>query len=302
MSKNKKQSSPSRILGIIVVAIAAFAVLIKVLLRGHSVVLFDPKGAIAHQQHELMMLTVGILLIIAIPALFLIYFTAWKYRESNTKARYEPNARHGKLLDASVWLVPGAFALVLASIMWPATHHLAPQKAIAARAAPLTIQVVSMRWKWLFIYPDQRIATVNFVQIPVDRPIQFELTADEAPMSSFWVPNLSGMLYSMTGHANRLNLIANTAGDYRGRSGEINGAGFADMQFTARASSVADFNKWVNDVQSNGGHTLDSAEYSKLLVPSEKNPQAVYPAVEGDLYDTILMKYMGGHNHGAHSE
>ncbi|HSW66782.1 MAG TPA: COX aromatic rich motif-containing protein [Bacillota bacterium] len=302
MPKNKKQSGPAKAVRCIALGIAALAVLVAALLRGHSVVLFAPKGAIANEQHILMLLTVGILLIIAIPALFLIYFTAWKYRESNTKAKYEPDIRHGKLLDASVWLIPGAFALVLALIMWPATHRLAPQKAIAAQAKPLTIQVVSLRWKWLFIYPDQRIATVNFIQIPVDRPVQFELTADEAPMSSFWVPNLSGMLYTMTGHANRLNLIANTAGDYRGRSGEINGAGFADMQFTARASSNDDFNKWVSNVQSNGGHTLDSAEYNKLLIPSEKNPTTVYPAVEGDLYDTILMKYMGGHNHGAQSE
>jgi cytochrome o ubiquinol oxidase subunit 2 len=192
--------------------------------------------------------------------------------------------------------------------MWPATHRLAPQTSIAADAEPLTIQVVSMRWKWLFIYPEQHMATVNFVQIPTDRPVRFELTADDAPMSSFWVPNLSGMLYTMTGHSNRLNVIADTPGDYPGRSAEINGAGFAGMQFTARVSSNADFDAWVDEVQSGGGQTLDTAEYAKLLKPSEDNPTALYPAVEGDLYATVLKKYMGtgeGHNHaehGAHHE
>jgi cytochrome o ubiquinol oxidase subunit 2 len=317
MSKNRKQHSQGRTVGLILLGIVCLGLLIKVLLHGHNVALFNPKGMIAQEQLNLMVLTVGIMLIIAIPALFLLFFTAWKYRESNTKATHDPNARHGKLFNVGIWLVPSIFAIVLAMIMWPATHRLAPQKTIAADAKPLTIQVISMRWKWLFIYPEQKIATVNFVQVPVDTPVQFELTADDAPMSSFWIPNLSGMLYTMTGHSNRLNLIANTTGDYPGRSGEINGAGFAGMQFTARASSSDDFNQWVNKVQTYGGSTLDITEYNRLLQPSEDSPTAFYSATEGGLYDTVLMKYMGnmemdegqthdeGHSyaeHGAHHE
>jgi cytochrome o ubiquinol oxidase subunit 2 len=292
MPKNRKRNSQSRTVGIILLGLFCLAFLVKVLLHGNNVALFNPKGMIAHEQLNLMILTVGIMLVIAVPALFLFFFTAWKYRESNTKATHDPNARHGKLFNVGIWLIPSVFAIVLATIMWPATHRLAPQKSIVTDAKPLTIQVISMRWKWLFIYPEQKIATVNFVQVPVGTPVQFELTADESPMSSFWIPNLSGMLYTMTGHSNRLNLIADTTGDYPGRSGEINGVGFAGMQFTARASSSGDFDQWVNNVQLSGG-ALDTAEYNRLLQPSENNPAVSYSDVENDLYDTVLMKYMG---------
>lgn len=294
MSKNRKKNGQVRIGGLIlriVLALICLALLVKVLLHGHNVALFNPKGMIAHEQLNLAIRTVSIMLVIAIPALSLFFFTAWKYRESNSKATHDPDARHGKLLVASIWLIPSIFAVVLASIMWPATHRLAPQKTIAADAKPLTIQVISLRWKWLFVYPQQKIATVNFVQIPANTPVQFELTADEAPMSAFWAPNLSGMLYTMTGHSNRLNIIADTLGDYPGRSGEINGAGFADMQFTARVSSSDDFEQWVDKTQSSG-KVLDAAEYSKLVQPSEKNPVTFYSDAETDLYDTVLMKYM----------
>jgi cytochrome o ubiquinol oxidase subunit 2 len=154
-----------------------------------------------------------------------------------------------------------------------------------------------MQWKWLFIYPEQNIATVNFVQIPEDTPVEFELTADEAPMSSFWIPNLGGMLYAMTGHNNRLHLIADTPGDYPGSSAEINGAGFAGMQFTARASSRGDFDQWLQKVKRSPA-VLDGAEYAKLLKPSENNPAAFYSATEEGMYDKVLKKYMGSGSHG----
>ncbi len=305
MPKNRKKNNHGRTAGMILLGMVCLALVVALLLHGHNVALFNPKGLIAHEQHNLMILTVGIMLVIAIPSLSLFFFTAWKYRESNTKAIHDPDAHHGRFFNVSIWLIPSIFAIVLASIMWPATHRLAPQKAIGADAEPLTIQVVSMRWKWLFIYPQQHIATVNFVQIPIGTPVQFELTADDAPMSSFWVPNLSGMLYTMTGHSNRLNLIADTIGDYPGRSGEINGAGFAGMQFTARVSSSEDFKQWVSEAQQSGT-VLDTAAYNKLLQPSEKNPIAFYATNGSDLYDTVLMKYMGdmnmdgGDDHAAH--
>jgi cytochrome o ubiquinol oxidase subunit 2 len=299
MSENRKKSHLGRTIAIIVLALTGFALVIKTFLHGQNVALFNPKGMIAQEQLNLILLTFGILMLIAVPTLTILYFTAWKYRESNTKATHDPDAKHGKVFNAAIWLIPGVFAVALALIMWPATHKLAPQKSIAADAKPITIQVVSMRWKWLFIYPEQKIATVNFVQIPVNTPVRFEMTADDSPMSSFWIPNLSGMLYTMTGHSNRLNLIADTVGDYPGRSGEINGAGFSEMQFTTRASSVDDFDEWVNEVRAYN-NVLDTAEYDRLLKPSEKNPAAFYSAAEGDLYGTVLKKYMGaggGHDH-----
>lgn len=286
---------------LIVLGLVFLMLLIKALLHGNNVALFNPQGMIAHEQMGLMVTTVGIMLVIAIPALFILYFTAWKYRESNTRAKHSPNASHGRLLDLGMWLVPSIFAVVLALIMWPATHKLEPHKPIAADAKPLTIQVVSMRWKWLFIYPEQKIATVNYVQIPVDTPVEFQLTADDAPMSSFWIPNLGGMLYTMTGHVNQLHLIADTPGDYHGSSAEINGAGFAGMKFVARVSSAEDFDRWVESVEMRPD-VLDAAGYESLLKPSEYDSAAYYSAVEDGLYDTVLMKYTrpgeGHMNHG----
>jgi cytochrome o ubiquinol oxidase subunit 2 len=242
-----------------------------------------------------MMLVAGILLSIAIPSLFLFYFTAWKYRETNPKAKYEPNKRHGKGLNFTVWTLPFMIMLVLATIMWTSAHKLDPRRQLTAGVAPMTIQVISLRWKWLFIYPEQNIATVNFVQLPVDKPVQFELTADEAPMSSFWIPNLAGQLYTMTGHVNRLNTMAETAGDYPGSSAEINGAGFAGMKFTARASDVDNFDLWVQEVKKST-NALDYTAYANLLKPSESNPPAFYSSYVSNLYESVLLKY-GGHNH-----
>ncbi len=301
MSKNSKKNHLRRVVALIVLGLVGLALLITVLLQGNNVALFHPRGLIAHEQRNLMVLVVGILLIVAIPALFLVYFTAWKYRESNTKAKHDPNMRHSKLLDAGMWLIPTICMVVLVAIMWPATHRLDPHKAIAGGGKPLVIQVVALRWKWLFIYPEQQIATVNYAQIPVDTPVEFDLTADAAPMTSFWIPNLSGQLYAMTGHMNSLNISADTPGDYTGSSAEINGAGFAGMKFTAKVNTKDGFDFWVQSVKLNTG-MLDDSGYEQLLKPSENNSPGFYnlAAGNGDLYDTVLMKYMGsseGHMH-----
>jgi cytochrome o ubiquinol oxidase subunit 2 len=288
----KKKNNLGRTLRNIFLALVAMALLIKALMFGTNVAVLSPKGFIAQEQLRLIFFTVSVLLVVAVPSICLLFFTAWKYRETNDKAIHDPNLRHSKLLVPAIWGVPTAFMLVLALVMWPATHRLAPQKAIASDAKPLTIQVVSMRWKWLFIYPEQKIATVNFVQIPTDTPVEFELTADEAPMSAFWIPNLGGMLYSMTGMVNRLNLMADTPGDYPGSSAEINGAGLAGMRFTARASSKGAFDLWVQDVK-NSPDVLDKTEYDALLKPSEDNPEAFFSDYDSSLYDKVLMKYMG---------
>ena len=284
---------------IILLFVGDFVAFIRHVFHGHNVVLFNPQGHIAKAQHGLMLYTGVVLLVIAIPSLSVLYFIAWKYRESNKKATYAPNMKDGKWLNFSVWAIPTAFMLMLAVVMWPATHRLQPRNAIASNTKPLTIQVISLRWKWLFIYPDQKIATVNFVQIPVNTPVQFELTADEAPMSSFWIPSLGGQLYSMTGHVNRLNLVADTPGTYLGSSAELNGSGFADMKFTTRASDSSEFDLWVQQVKQSPD-VLDATTYDGLVKPSQDNTATYYSAYKNDLYDTVITKYTGpdgGHTH-----
>lgn len=296
MAKHKNRLSVSIIVLLLLVGLAGFGVFLAFLLQGNNVALLNAKGFMAGEQRSLIIFSAMVLLGVAVPTVLFLYFIAWKYRESNQKATYKPHTHHGKGFVFTIWAIPSITMLILGFVMWPATHRLEPRKVLASPNKPITIQVISMRWKWVFLYPDQHIATVNFVQIPVDTPVTFELTADDAPMSSFWIPNLGGQLYSMTGHLNRLNLMADKVGDYPGSSAEINGAGFADMKFTARATSRADFDIWVSRVgQSND--VLDTETYEKLLKPSEKQPAIFYSAFQSGLYDTVLSKYSGAHEH-----
>lgn len=285
-----------------------FGLVIAYFIHDKNIAVFHPRGLIAQEQLQLTLFAGALLLAAAVPTMFLLYFTAWKYRESNSKAVHDPYVKLGRSFVWTMWLVPLVFALVLAGFMWPATHRLEPKKKIAADAKPMTIQVIAMRWKWVFLYPEQNIATVNFVQLPVGTPVTFELTGDEVPMSSFWIPNLGGQLYAMTSHVNTLNLMAEVPGDYPGTTAEINGPGFAGMKFTARASSMADFDQWVSETKQSN-QKLDSASYANLLKPSERNPAAYYSAYDADLYGKVIMKYMGAHaahdnqietNHGQH--
>lgn len=296
MTKRKNRFSGGGLVWIILAGLTGLAFIIAVLLRGNDVALLNSQGLIAGEQARLMIVVAALMLEIAIPTLIIFYYFAWKYRESNTKAVHEPDLRHGKLFIVGLWAIPSTIVLLLAYIMWPATHKLAPQKSINPNVKPVTVQVVAMRWKWLFIYPEQNIATVNFVQLPVDTPVQFELTADETPMSSFWIPHLAGQLYAMTGHANRINVMAEEIGEYPGSSAEINGSGFAGMKFTAFVSSKEDFDSWVLDMQQSA-NVLSAAEYENLLSPSEYNPVVLYSKTVPNLYDNILLKYTGSHEH-----
>lgn len=292
----KKKMTPADKVGFRVFLVVALVLLFVILLQNADVALLSPKGLVAREQFKLMLFSTAVMMAIAVPTLFLLYFFAWKYRESNAKATYDSSVRHGKFFVLGVWAIPTIVMLVLATVMWSATHKLEPQKSIASDAKPLTIQVIALRWKWLFIYPEQGIASVNFVQVPTDTPIRFEITADEAPMNSFWIPHLGGQLYAMTGHMNPLNLLAETPGDYPGSSAEISGAGFAGMKFIARASSMESFELWVQQTKQSA-EILDSAEYQKLLEPSENNQAAFYSSPESGLYNKVIMKYIGSHKH-----
>lgn len=302
MEQNKtrinKKSQKGRRWPILVapVLIIGFAAILYSLLQGKNIALLNPKGQIAQEQFNLMVYVVIVLFIIAIPTLTILYSIAYKYRESNTKVVHYPPNKKSHFPVLFMWLIPVTVAIVISAAMWPATHRLAPRKSIASDVKPLTIQVVSMNWKWLFLYPEQQIASINFIQIPVNTPVRFELTADESPMSSFWIPNLGGQLYSMTSHNNLLNLMAEIPGDYPGSSAEINGAGFAGMRFTTRASSNEDFERWVN-LTKMSPNILDSKEYENLLMPSEEHPVTLYSSFKENLFSEILLKYNGG-SHG----
>ncbi len=297
-AQKKRSFKLAPILAAIFVSLEA-VVLAVLILNTKNFAVFNPSGPIAHEQLGLIIFYLLFLSLVAVAALLLLYFFAWKYRETNQNATYDANTKHGKFFAFSIWALPSAFMVILVLVMLPATHQLEPRKNIASTVKPLRIQVVAMRWKWVFIYPEQHIATVNYVQVPTNTPVVFELSADEAPMSSFWVPNLGGQLYAMTGHVNTLNLLADKPGDYPGSSAELNGAGFTGMKFTAHADSQESFDSWVKQVKLSP-EILDSAEYSKLLKPTENNQVVTYAIAQTNLFDNMLAKYSGAHSHMVH--
>lgn len=294
-TKHKNKHSVAKALLFVCLLVGGVGAYIWHFLKGSNVATLNPKGSVAAEQAYLIYLAVAIVLIVAVPTLIILYFIAWKYRASNSKAAYKPEAKHGKAFTFSIWAIPTLAMLILAIILVPVTQRLDPKKPIDNGRAPITIQVVALQWKWLFLYPEQQIATVNYITIPKNQPVTFELTADETPMSSFWIPNIGGQMYAMTGHVNRLNLMATEIGEYPGASAEINGQGFAGMRFTANVTSESDFENWVHRVRSDSNR-LDNSAYTSLRNPSEDEPAASYSTYAPDLYNKVVMKYMGTHD------
>lgn len=260
------------------------------LLGGHTIAVLNPKGMIAMKERNIIITSIFLMLLVAIPVLILTFWFAWKYREGNSHEQYTPDWQLNTKLEFLWWAIPGMIVLALSFITWKSTHELDPYKPIASNLKPITIQVVALRWKWLFIYPEQHIATVNFIQFPARTPINFELTAD-APMNSFWIPQLGGQIYAMSGMGTHLHLMADQPGEYRGSAAEISGKGFAGMRFIAKASSQADFDAWVQSVRKSS-NMLDLSEYNKIAEPSEDNPVSLYALTEENLYNEIMMKFM----------
>ena len=255
-----------------------------------DIAVLNPKGIIALKQRNLMITATWLMLIVVIPVFIMTAIFAWKYRESNKKADYKPNWDTSHLAECFWWGVPCIIVLFLALITWSSSHELSPYKPIVSDKKPLTIQVVALQWKWLFIYPEQNIASLNFVQFPANVPINFEITAD-APMNSFWIPQLGGQIYAMPAMKTELHLMASETGDFRGSSSNISGDGFAGMVFTARASSEEDFEAWVDSIHSSD-HRLTLESYNKLVNPSQYDPPAFYILKKEKLFDEIIMKYL----------
>lgn len=258
--------------------------------REHGMDVLDPKGVIALAEKNLIVTTTLLMLIVVIPVFILTFFFAWRYRASNTKATYAPDWHSNKILEVVWWAIPSAIILVLAIITWKSSHDLDPFKPLDVAPPPITIQVVALNWKWLFIYPEQNIAIVNFVQFPEDVPIKFQITAD-APMNSFWIPRLAGQIYAMAGMETNLYLMATEAGEYAGLSSNYSGFGFSGMKFVAKASSQTEFDEWVDTVRQSRS-VLGFGEYEELAQKSKNNPVTHYSSVVQGLYDTIIKKFM----------
>ena len=220
----------------------AFAIL---LLSGCDSALLNPKGAIGVQEKELIITSLVLMLIVVIPVILMTIYFSFKYRASNTDEEYAPEWSHSTKIELVVWTIPIIIIAILGTITWHSTHELEPSKPLASDVEPMTIEVVSMDWKWLFIYPEQHIATLNHVVFPKDVPVEFKLTSDNI-MNSFFIPRLGSQIYAMPGMVTRLHLIANHEGDFKGIADSYSGEGFSHMKFTATATADrASFDKWA---------------------------------------------------------
>lgn len=256
-----------------------------------NIALLNPKGFIAVQQKHLLLMTILLMLIVVVPAYFMLIRFGFKYRAGNREGKVVEENKERSWVVWLWWLIPASIISILAVNTWHSTHALDPHKAIASNNPPITIQVIALQWKWLFIYPEQHIATVNFVEFPVNTPVKFELTADNATMNSLWIPQLGGQMYAMTSMSSQLHIMANEIGDYQGSPAEINGQGFAGMRFVARATSQKDFDTWIQTVKSSG-NDLSPEKYATLVNPTENVTPIYYSAVENGLYNSVMMKYM----------
>lgn len=255
-----------------------------------------PSGDIATQQRDLLIVSTLLMLLIIIPVMVATVRFAWHYRASNVKAKYKPDWNHSIKLELMIWACPLLIIICLGALTWVGTHLLDPYRPlnritdraeIAKDNKPLEVEVVALDWKWLFIYPEYGIATVNELAAPINRPINFRITSSSV-MNAFYVPALAGMIYAMPGMETKLHAVINQPGDYMGFSANYSGAGFSNMKFHFAGLDQKGFDAWVSKAKSGNQHLGRTLYLTKLEVPSEKEPVAYYSSVDQDLYPAIL--------------
>jgi cytochrome o ubiquinol oxidase subunit 2 len=253
----------------------------------------DAHGPIAVAERDLMFAASGIMLIVIVPVLVMTFLFAWRYRASNEGARYTPDWSYSTGIDFVIWLIPVFIVVALGILVWGATHRLDPYRQIDGNAPALEIHVVAQDWKWLFIYPDEGVASVNRMVFPAGKPVRLNITADTV-MNSFYIPALAGQIYAMAGMRTELHFLAGTPGTFTGRNTQYSGRGFASQHFQAVATSPEDFEAWLAEARQSE-LKLDAAAYRLLAAPSIGHPVQYFSAVEPDLFDKIIARYGGDH-------
>jgi cytochrome o ubiquinol oxidase subunit II len=252
----------------------------------------DPQGPIASAERLLLINSTAIMLVVVVPVILATFAFAWWYRSSNVHANRSPDESYEGRLEFVLWSIPALIVILLGGVIWIGSHQLDPRAPIPADAKPLQVEVVALDWKWLFIYPEQRVAAVNQLVIPAGTPVHFRLTSATV-MNSFFIPQLGSQIYTMGGMTTHLNLMADRSGDYPGFSANFSGDGFADMRFIAKAVPAGDFNAWVTQVRG-AGSALDDAGYAQLAKPSKAVPPTTYRSVEPNLFERIIDQTVSG--------
>jgi len=251
----------------------------------------NPKGTIALQERNLIYLALLLSLIVVIPVFSMLIIFAYKYRENNPKkVKYQPDWDKNGLLEFSWWFFPAVLIAILGVITWQTSHSLNPFKPIDSKIQPIRVDVISLQWRWLFIYPAFHTASINYLALPINTPIDFHLTSD-APMNSFWIPQLSGQIYTMPGMATQLHILATSDGNYRGLSANISGVGFSKMSFVTAVRSKLGFLDLMHQM-SQSSKKLDYSSFLKLAHPSLNSNVQYFSDVNSSIYDQLIMSYM----------
>jgi cytochrome o ubiquinol oxidase subunit 2 len=272
---------------LVVLLACFFAWLLWFLVRDSVIPVLQPEGAIATEERNLIVIASILMLAIVLPVFALTAIISWRYRATNTSAKYLPNWEHNNTEEFIWWAVPCIVIVILAGITWKSSYELDPFKPLPGKDE--VIEVVALDWKWLFIYPRENIATLNYVEFPAGVPIEFRVTSD-APMNSFWIPQLSGQIYAMSGMVTQLHLVADEPGTYAGSSANISGNGFAGMRFAAKAVTLQEFQQWASSTESLP-IALDPAAYNELLKPSMNDTVRYYGRVQPGIFNKIFSQY-----------
>lgn len=261
------------------------------LLSGCNMTLLNPTGQVGLEQRNLIITATLLMLLVVVPVIVMTFLFAWKYRATNTDAVYTPKWSHSTKIEIAVWAVPVLIIIALGYVTYVSTHELDPYRPLESDVKPITIEVVALDWKWVFIYPEQGIATVNKIVFPTNTPVNFKVTSDSV-MNSFFIPGLGGQIYAMAGMQTKLHLIANRDAEMEGISANYSGAGFTGMKFKAISTSQENFDAWVSEVKK-APKQLEKAEYEALTKPSQNNPVELYSSVTPNLFQIIVDKYEG---------
>ncbi len=250
----------------------------------------DPRGPIGQADKTILIDSLAIMLAIVIPTIVATLVIAWWYRASNEKARHLPQWAFSGRIELVVWSIPLMVIMLLGGVTWIGAHELDPYKPLPSKVPPLNIQVVSLDWKWLFIYPTQQVASINQLVVPTGVPLHFTLTSASV-MNTFFIPQLGSMIYTMNGMATELHLRADAPGTFRGISGHYSGDGFSDMHFDVRAVPADQFTAWVSSTRG-AGRALDATAYATLARQSANEAPSTFRDVEADLFDKVVSQHI----------
>ena len=276
----------------LLLAMSCLAIFSLAACKGSNLGLLNPKGFIAYEERKLFFDTLALMLIVVLPVIIMSITFVYHYQVSHRTRDYKPNWGHNFYLEILWWGIPCVIILILGIMTWKKTHELDPYKPINAHnQKPLLIQVIALPWKWLFIYPEQNIATVNYLQIPLDQEVEYWITTDNVPMSAFFIPQLGSQIYAMAGMRTRLHLLANEPGIYDGLNTQYNGEGFSDMHFEVHVVEPKKLQQWF-DLVKKSPNALSETTYNQLLAPSIADKPQLFSGIEKELFDNVIMTYM----------